>query len=79
MSGPIKSTLAAAAGLYALLLITSSAVLVHGEKVASSLKIGGTPHLVCSYFTGFGLVQTDLWYSANGSWGRSACPRIIRL
>jgi hypothetical protein len=79
----LSLTLAAAAGLYALLLGTSSAVLVGSVLVQADPVLAAAgkqqSYLQCQYFTGLGTSQRELWFSPTGVWGVAACPRIIKL
>jgi hypothetical protein len=63
--------------VWAGLFFSSRAVLVWSEMVTPAH--GAQASMQCTFFTGVGVVTAEYWYSANGMFGRAACPRIVRL
>lgn len=53
------------------LLFSSQAILVSGRVVEGTL----VDKLVCSYFTGSGMIRKEYVHSESDRFGRAACPR----
>ena len=74
MTTVIKIAAVAVAALWVYLVFSGSGILITGTSPAyqGSEK---QRSIQCTYFTGTQLVTTSFWYSANGLFGKSVCPR----
>lgn len=56
------------------LFLSSHGLLI--QAVVIEHPPGGAQVLRCSYFTGLGFANMELWYSENNFMGRAICPRL---
>jgi hypothetical protein len=79
MTVSLRKLLIAAAAAAWLAFVYSSQGIMIWSKGPLRQSGNGQDSLLCSYFTGLGVIQREYWYSANGIMGRTVCPRLIGL
>lgn len=71
----VKYILLFVGACWALLVLTTSGVLIKSERLADTQR----DVIVCHYFTGLGVIKREYWTAESSLFGRDVCKRIVAL